>query len=186
MYPPQRFYRSHRTCKHPRHSNRHFGQNGKNIQFPDTYPRDIPSASCSFHKPRSALQPISLEKNKPRLFLQNQAGRRQQPAGLENIEPLPLCAAKMATYSKQHAAAIHNATEAAIYRLPDEILLIIGVYLSTVSNFVLHQTSQHVFAPPPGFFPLKEFDPETLLLEITLSAQQSIRMLRSSLPTLHR
>ncbi|KAF2810994.1 uncharacterized protein BDZ99DRAFT_519662 [Mytilinidion resinicola] len=90
----------------------------------------------------------------------------QQDSGISN--PLPLPVAKPAAYRKQQAAAIHNATEAAMYRLSNEILLMIGAYLSPVSNFVLHQTCQkalHVFAPPPGFFPLNEFDLETSLLE---------------------
>ncbi|KAF2805877.1 uncharacterized protein BDZ99DRAFT_479902 [Mytilinidion resinicola] len=85
---------------------------------------------------------------------------------------------KPAWYFDQQNAATYNAAIPA-NQLPDEILLMVGAYLSPYTKLLLHQTSQRlsqVFAQRAGFFPLNEFDPEVSQLDKVQLIKRGMRI----------
>ncbi|KAF2802547.1 uncharacterized protein BDZ99DRAFT_468985 [Mytilinidion resinicola] len=72
------------------------------------------------------------------------------------------------SYPKRKAATQHNEVESQFYRLPVEVLVLIGDELSPLSTLRIRQTCRklrYIFPPDLGLYPLSEMDWEISSLE---------------------
>ncbi|KAF2802476.1 uncharacterized protein BDZ99DRAFT_204278 [Mytilinidion resinicola] len=74
----------------------------------------------------------------------------------------------MESYPDRKAAALHNATQSALYVLPFELLSMVANHLSPTSKLAIRQSRRklrYTILPELGIFPLNEFNWEISRLE---------------------